>query len=204
MPLVPARTASAYRLNAGEAFRVINTHGTQVADTWLIASEDGTEYASMAHTRAATLKLAPQIGDQIFSNRRRAVATVVEDTSGGVHDTLIAACDQQRYAMLGHQGSHDNCADNFAKALVAAGLAPMPVPDPLNLFMNVPVGSDGNLSFSPPVSNPGSYVTVAADADLILVVSACPQDLLPVNGSRQTPREVEVQILSGVTTHTRR
>jgi uncharacterized protein YcgI (DUF1989 family) len=78
------------------------------------------------------------------------------------------------------------------------------VPDPLNLFMNVPVGPEGNLSFLPPVSNPGGYVTVAADADLILVVSACPQDLLPVNGSLQTPREVEVQILSGVTTHTRR
>jgi uncharacterized protein YcgI (DUF1989 family) len=197
MPVVPARTASTFQLNAGEAFRVINTYGTQVADIWLIASGDGSQYASMAHTRAATLQLAPKIGDRIFSNRRQPLATVVEDTSGGVHDTLIAACDRERYAMLGHQGPHDNCADNFATAIAAAGLSPMPVPDPFNVFMNVPVQADGSLAFLPPVSGAGSHLTVVADTDLVLVVSACPQDLLPVNGLLQTPRDVEVQILSG-------
>ena len=32
-------------------------------------------------------------GDALVTNRRRPILTLVEDTSPGLHDTLIAACD---------------------------------------------------------------------------------------------------------------
>ncbi len=193
MVLIPARTSAAFPLKAGQSLRVINTHGSQVVDTWLLA--DGGEYASMAHTRAGLLRLTPRVGDAILSNRRRPIATFLEDTSGGVHDTLIPACDQQRYTLLGHSGPHHNCADNFIAACSRAGLPAIPVPDPLNLFMNVPVAAQGRLAFEPPISKPGDFVTIRAEMALTLIVSACPQDLVPVNGSLQSPREVEVEIL---------
>lgn len=115
--------------------------------------------------------------------------TFVEDTSGGVHDTLIAACDRYRYEQLGHVGHHDNCTDNLAQALADLGLVATETPSPLNLFMNIPIGDEQSLSFEPPVSQPGSYVSLRAEMDLVIAFSACPQDLVPINGTACIPTE---------------
>jgi uncharacterized protein YcgI (DUF1989 family) len=49
--------------------------------------------------------------------------------------------------------------------------------------MNVPVAADGSLQFATPVSEAGQSIALRADTDLILVMSACPQDMTPVNGT---------------------
>jgi uncharacterized protein len=190
-----ARTGLAFPLPAGDAIRVVNTHGSQVVDTWAIVKADPRENLSMEHTRAALGKLAPQVGDHLYSNYRRVIASVVEDTSPGVHDTLIAACDQNRYTQLGHQGHHDNCTDNYISALAGVGITAHRAPCPLNLFMNVPVSADGRLRFDAPQSSPGDHVTIRAEVDLVIVLSACPQDLVPVNGAAQVPTDVAIEIL---------
>ena len=46
---------------------------------------------------------------------------IVEDTTEGVHDTLIAACDDARYKELGGGEGHRNCADNLVEGLGALG-----------------------------------------------------------------------------------
>jgi len=122
--------------------------------------------------------------------------TVVADTSPGVHDTLIASCDPERYRQLGFNGRHDNCLDNFERALADLGLAAPPLPAPLNLFMHVPWTEDGSLRFEPPVSSPGDLIRFRAEADLVVVMSACPQDLTPVNGAEQRPVDVHFRLLS--------
>ena len=124
--------------------------------------------------------------------------TVVDDTSPGIHDTLIASCDAERYRMLGHQGYHDSCLDNFNAALRELGETPPPLPAPLNLFMNIPWGSDGSLTFEAPRSRPGDLVRLRAETDLIIVMSACPQDLLPVNGQDQRPSDVHFRVFGRV------
>ena len=137
----------------------------------------------MEHTRAHSLHIVPRVGDVLRTNRRRPILTLIEDTSGGVHDTLIAACDPYRYAFLGVEGHHDNCADNLRTCLAEFGLSPLHVPSPLNLFMNIPWSQEGVLSFAaPPKSLPGGYVLLRAEMDLVIAFSACPQDVLPING----------------------
>ena len=182
------------RVAKGEVITVINTHGTQVVDTWAFSSDDIAEFMSMEHSRGGMLKVNPQNGDTLRSNQRRPMLTLIEDTSGGVHDTLIAACDRYRYEQLGHVGHHDNCTDNLAAALAALGLTPPETPSPLNLFMNIPVGGEGSISFEAPVSTPGSYVSMRAEMDLIVAFSACPQDLVPVNGTDCVPTEAHYRI----------
>ncbi|HTH77031.1 MAG TPA: urea carboxylase-associated family protein [Trinickia sp.] len=184
--VIPARRGVAVRLVQGEAIKVINTHGRQVVDTWAFNREDIGESMSMEHSRTAMLKVIPRVGDTLLTNRRRPILTWVEDTTPGVHDTLIAACDRHRYAQLGVVGHHDNCTDNLADALASLGLKTHETPCPLNLFMNVPVGGDGALKFEPPVSQPGEYVVLRAEMDLIIVMSACPQDVTAVNGMMPT------------------
>ncbi len=74
--------------------------------------------------------MRPKIGDALYSNRRRPILTLVEDTSPGVHGTLMAACDNYRYGLLGCTGYHDNCTDNLAAALYEIGLMPPETPSP--------------------------------------------------------------------------
>src|SRR5262249_60268311 len=100
---------------------------------------DLTEFMPNEHPRAHSLHVVPKVGDIMRTNQRRPILTLIEDTSGGVHDTLIAACDRHRYAFLGVEGHHDNCTDNLMAGLAALGLTSSHVPSPLSLFMNIPL-----------------------------------------------------------------
>jgi uncharacterized protein len=179
---IPARRGTAARVTGGQRVRVINTHGTQVVDAWAFNGSDVTEWMSMEASRASFMKLAAAVGDSFVTNRRRRILTLVEDTSGCAHDTLIAPCDAERYTLLGVDGYHDNCRDNLHAGLAELGVAIPATPPSLNLFMNIPWTADGRLAWGEPVSRPGNYAVFRAEMDLVIAFSACPQDILPING----------------------
>lgn len=192
--LVRAREGRAFRVVAGTDVRIINTHGTQVVDTWAFNAADPAEFMSMEHSRLHMGRLSPINGDFLVTNRRRPILALTEDTSGGVHDTLLAACDRYRYVLLGYSGLHDNCTDNLHAALREIDISLPYTPAPLNLFENSKPDVNGAIAIKPPISPPGSYVTLRAEIDLVLVFSACPQDMVPTNGSAMRPRDVQIQI----------
>ena len=191
---IPARSGKAVRLRAGQSAKVINTHGQQVVDTWAFSAADLSEFMSMEHARVAMGHIIPRVGDRLVTNRRRSLLRIIGDTSGGIHDTLIAACDRWRYELLGCPTYHDNCTDNLAAAMRELGLVAPKTPSPLNLFMNIPVRDGDHIEFLPPVSTSGSYVTLQAEMDCIVVFSACPQDMIPINGAEMTPTEAHFEI----------
>ena len=191
--VVPARQGRAVRVRRGQTVCIVNPHGTQVGDAWALNADDLGEYLSMPHTRAATDHLIPRVGDVLVSNRRRPMLRFSADTSPGIHDTQMAACDLYRYRGLGVADYHDNCADNFRMALQAVGLRAQDVPAPLNLWMNIPFQPDGSVAWLPPVSNPGDHVMFTACMDLVVVLSACPQDIIAINNCK--PMELHVQVL---------
>ncbi len=192
---IPARKGKATRLDKAQSVKVINTHGEQVVDTWAFTAADLGEFMSMEHTRATLVKLTPEVGDTLVTNRRRPILTLTEDTSHGVHDTLMAACDRYRYQLLGCTDDHDNCTDNLYAGMNELGLTPPEVPSPLNLFMNIPVIDGRRLDFLAPVTKPGDYVILRAEVDCIVAFSACPQDMLPVNGVACQPVEAHYEIV---------
>jgi len=187
--LVPARCGRAVRVAAGQTIRISNPHGTQVCDTWIYRAAFQDEFLSFEHTRAYLDRLIPRPGDPLVTNHRRPIAEFVTDTSPGIHDTLIAACDLYRYRNLGVLGYHDNCADNMRLALKAIGLRAREVPQPFNLWMNIPIRPDYSIDWLPPASKAGDYVEFRAVMDCIVVMSACPQDIIPINALK--PLEVQ-------------
>lgn len=191
---IPARRGAAAYLNRGQEVRVINTHGQQVIDTWAFNRHDLSECMSMEHLRTTLGRITVRVGDALVTTQRRPILTLVEDTSPGVHDTLLAACDRYRYELLGCKEYHDNCTDNLAAALSELGLTAPKTPCPWNLFMNIPVGADGQLSFEPPVSQPGDWVRLRAEMDCIIAFSVCPQDQVPINGIACRPTEAHFEI----------
>jgi len=191
---VAARSGRAVRLNAGETIRVINTHGTQVCDFWAFNADDPREFLSMEHLRAQIETIIPKPGQPLATNRRRSILQFMTDTSPGIHDTVIAACDIHRYRSLGVEGYHDNCTDNLRMAMLAIGFRAREIPAPFNLWMNIPVNPDHGIEWLPPVSSPGDYVEFKAEMDCICVMSACPQDLIPVNGIDNKPVELHFEV----------
>lgn len=191
---IPARTGKAIKLAAGQSIRIINTHGSQIVDTWAFNAYDVSEHLSMQHMRAYLDKVIPAAGDALVSNRRRPIVLFKEDTSPGVHDTLIAACDIYRYIGLGVTEYHANCQDNMYAAMAALGYTPPTCPSPLNLWMNTPA-TDNHIEWLPPVSKPGDYVVLEAAIDCVVAMSACPQDIVPINGEACSPTEVHYEVL---------
>jgi uncharacterized protein YcgI (DUF1989 family) len=193
--LVPAGGSATQRLRAGQLLKVINTSGTQVIDTWAFALADTREFMSMEHTRVEIERVSPRAGDQLYTNRRRPILTMMADTSPGVHDTTLAACDVYRYERLGAQGYHRNCTDNLAAAMQAADLDLVTTPCPLNLWENALVQPDGGQVIAPPVSAPGDYIVLRAELELVVVLSACPQDMALTNGA-DGPRDGHYAVIA--------
>ncbi len=194
MHVIPARRGRAVRVNQGQSIRVINTHGHQVVDFWAFSAEDLSEFMSMEHLRATLTSIFPKTGDDLVTNRRRPILRFTEDTSPGIHDTLMAACDDYRYGLLGCTEYHDNCTDNLHAALRRLGEQSPETPSPLNLWMNIPVAPDGSTGWGEPVSKPGDHVEFRAAMDCIAVMSCCPQDILPIN--KGSPVEAHYEVLS--------
>lgn len=198
---LPGRTGKAVLLEKGQTIRIINTHGTQVVDIWALSTtEEAPSYLSMSHSRGATLHVSPREGDILVSNRRAPMLEFVQDRSPGIHDTLISACDPARYALLGAP-NHASCTNNYRTALEAvlgkekvdSIMAWSTAPDPLNLFMNIPVSmsrdtelqgnrsAGGKLSFEGLTCQAGDYVVLRALMPCYIVMSACPMDIVGVN-----------------------
>ena len=183
---IPARAGKAARLKKGETVEVINTHGRQVVDFWAFNARNIREFLSMEHTRPSIARLTPVPSDRLWTNLRRPILEMVADTSPGVHDTTIAACCPRRYRQLGVKGYHESCQENLHKALAELKRTPPEVPCPFNLFQNSRYRRKRGLVFKPPKSKKGQSVTFRAEMDCIVVFSACPMDVVPVNAGKPT------------------
>ena len=192
---IVAGTGRAFRVPKGYLAEIATPEGPQVADTWAFALPDLGEFLSTEHTRSCLDRLAPRVGEAFYSNRRRPILTVVEDTSPGCHDLLMSACDVGRYTLLGHRGYHANCIDNLGAALRELGLQAPELPSPVNVFENVTVDTDGTLHIEPPRVRPGESLTLRAETDLVLVVSACPMDIVLTNGLDRRPKPIDVFVM---------
>lgn len=183
-------------LRAGEAIRLVNTFGAQVVDTWALGMHDTSEFLSVEHTRRMIGRLFPKQGDVFYSNRRSKMLLLEEDSFPGDHDTLFACCDKWLYKHYGCAPGHRSCTDNFLEALFAAGYDAQRVPNPVNLWMNIPVGAGGSVGIEPPVSRPGDHVVLRAMMDVVVVFSACPMDVVPINGPDLTPQPVHFEVIA--------
>lgn len=184
LQLIPARQYAAAFMKKGQHLKVINTYGQQVIDFWAFNSNDMEEYMSMHHSHAALLRIIPQVGDTLVTTKRRGIMTILEDSTPGIHDTLMPSCDRYRYEQLGCTEYHLNCKDNLAMALDDIDVKRLVHPAPFNLFMNIPVHtSDHNsISWEPSPAGVGEFITMRAEMDCVVAFSSCPQDIVPING----------------------
>lgn len=193
---VPGYEGRATRVAAGSTIRVIDVEGCQIGDLFVLCADDPSEVLSPAVTRLVNFTPFPRIGQAFYSNRRRRLLTMVEDTSPGVHDLTFAPCDRELYREFGAGDDHPNCRDNFFRALGSLGVALADHPDPINVFQNTPVNPDGTYTIGRALSRAGDYLALQVETDLILALTACSVDIpfegVQANGGRSTPLRLDV------------
>jgi hypothetical protein len=183
---IPPASGRSFSARAGDYVTVVDPEGEQIGDFVALSATDRTERFSTCHTRSVLRRIYVREGDHLYTTRRRPMLEIIEDRVG-CHDILIAPCDsalyEQRYGIIGHP----NCLDNLAGALSQHGIERWEVPEPLNIFQNTRVDSNGSFMPSRAVSRPGDRIVLRALFDIVGAVSACAQDQGHVNGDRLTP-----------------
>lgn len=183
--IVPAGCGAAVVVPANKHIRLINTSGTQVIDVWAFSTTTPTEHMSMSHSHATMHTIFPRVGNTLVTNHSSPILTITKDTTPGNHDTLVSACDLDRYQKVyGVEGWHANCAHNMKTALADIGFQGTVVdcPAPFNAFMNIPVGEKGVLTWEGPNTKVDDYIEWRAEMECVIVFSSCPNDMTAING----------------------
>lgn len=162
----------AFELAAGSRLEVVDPFGRQVSDMICFALEDHREYLSSGRTfdYESTIRLTH--GNLLWSNRSRPMMRIVEDTCG-THDFLLTPCSREMYRILYGQENHPSCLSNIAESLRPWQIGIDAVPTTFNIFMNVPVRSDGMITVAPPTSKPGDRIQFEALVDMVVALTAC-------------------------------
>jgi uncharacterized protein YcgI (DUF1989 family) len=191
MPIIAPKSAQAYRLASGEQITIVDVEGAQVADVVAFNQTDPAERLSQALTRVNLWKSRPRQGDSLYSMRNRPILSIIRDTVG-VHDLSFAPCNRLIYRDHFGVGDREGCLENLARALQPHGIGPELITDPLNVFMHTSVQPDDTLVIHRPVSRPGDSITLRAEIDCIIGISACAEDISDCNAGICTPIGVEI------------
>lgn len=167
----------AFVMSRGDTLRVIDPSGEQVADFVAFARADSAEWLSSGRTFDYNNTIYLTTGHVLYSNRSRAMATIVADTVGR-HDFLYTPCSQETFDILYTvKGHHPSCLENLAANLEPFGIGSDQVPTTFNIFMNVEVAPDGTLTILPPRSKAGDYIELRAETDLVIGLTACSAEM---------------------------
>jgi uncharacterized protein YcgI (DUF1989 family) len=188
---VPARTAAVVEVRRGEVLQVVDLEGRQVGDLMAYRSGDPGEYLSPGHTLSCLVKLVPETGDDLFSNRRTPLLRITRDDVG-THDMIVPCCDPERYGRDYDQPDHPSCLASLQRALADFGSDfAAPGESAWNVFMNNR-HEDGRIVTHEPEHGPGSAIDLDVLEDLVVALSACPQDLSPCNAYDPTAMAMRV------------
>jgi len=186
---VPGYGGGFVRASSGNFIRITDIMGGQIGDLYAIAIENHEEFTSPSVTRLYNLTKFPRIGQSFYSNRERPLLTFIEDHSPGLHDMLMASCSRPFFESFGME-EHPNCHDNYFTVAAEAGIGHKMKPDPVNIFQNTPVMHDGSILAGITMTRPGDYVVLRAEADIILILTACSTEA--INLCKSSPLRIEV------------
>ncbi|MCM3705121.1 MULTISPECIES: DUF1989 domain-containing protein [Cytobacillus] len=189
--IIPPYEGRSALIHKGEELIIIDMEGKQVGDFVCFNYEDPSEHVSPVHMRASLSSIRLKTGDWLYSNRRRPLMQLLEDTVGK-HDFFFPACDYYRYKVDFDKEDHPNCHDNIASALKKYNIHPSVIPDPINIFMNNVLDEAGDYVIAEPLSKPGDYIRLKALCDVVIACTTCSQDMAPVNGYKVTPIKMQI------------
>jgi urea carboxylase-associated protein 1 len=172
--IIPARMPWSGLVRKGQLLRIIDREGRQAVDFLCYNANDTVERYFAPNTIKAAGTISLTQGHVLYSDQANPLFTIVEDTYGS-HDTIGGACSAPSNLMLYGVEDCPGCRENFLKALAGHGMGRRDVVPNVNFFMRVPVDRSGSAEIARGDSEPGTYVTLRAEMDVLAVISNCPQ-----------------------------
>jgi urea carboxylase-associated protein 1 len=197
---VPAGEPWVHEVLRGQTLRIVDLRGNQAADTLFYNAHDYADRYSAQDTIREQGNIYLTTGTKLMSTRGTHLLTITADTCGR-HDTLGGACANEsnmvRYA-IDKRHMHA-CRSSFLKGLMdwGQGMEKRDITSNINFFMNVPVTPEGKLTFEDGISEPGKYVEMRAETDVLVAISNCPQLNNPCNAYDPTPVQVLIWKAAG-------
>jgi uncharacterized protein YcgI (DUF1989 family) len=184
---LPPASGGAVTLSAGDELTLEQLDDGQGVDVRAFAA-DGISF-SAAQTRWMH-GINPTVGASLWrAQPQRPLLTIVRDTAPG-HDLTFPPCSGPEYERYTGIAGHRGCAEMHAAALAAAGYAPWPGEDVLNLWLPSAVDPDGMLRSWPAWCRAGDRVVLRADDDVLVTLTTCADDLYGT--SQYEPKPVAV------------
>ena len=191
--IVEAGDSFVHEVLKGQIVRIVDLEGNQAVDTLFYNAHDYADRYSAQDTIREQGSLYLTTGSKLISTEGNVLLTIVADTCGR-HDTLGGACAAEsnmvRYAL--EKRSMHACRQSFLKGIQQwkHGMEKRDITSNINFFMNVPVTSEGGLTFEDGVSDAGKYVELRAEMDVLMLISNCPQLNNPCNAYNPTPVQI--------------
>lgn len=197
--VIPACDARSWKVKAGQLFRIVCSHGPQVADMNCWNLHNTAEHFYSSKTRQIH-RTHLTTGDRLWSNMPyiRPLCTIVHETiqygfdedGAGVHDVIGSRCDPYTNWLLTGENSHVCCHSNLTRQGDRDGIPERLVHDVLNVFMCTGFTLDTHQYFTKPSPvQVGDYIEFLAETDLLVSASTCPQgDVSIACGSTEQPR----------------
>ena len=197
--LVPANTGWAGEIKQGQVLRIT---ATTTVDFVCFDRQNLRERFDQARTKVYNMTIFVSTGHKLMSKSNQHLMTIVYDGwSGGHHDLQKGTCSASRFQLARLEGKiqqyykrdweppDHGCWENLSGVLEPYGIAPEDVPSPFNLNQHMEIdAATGKMEHTTHRPEPGSYVDLRAERDLLVAFSACPDP--PVGG-----KDVRVAIL---------
>lgn len=192
--IVTAKGVIAFEVRKGQTVRIEDVEGQQAVDLICYNLHDPAEKFWAAHTAKLNGMIYLTTGHVLYSDQANPMMTIVDDTVG-VNDLICGSCsyalDVVRY---GEEKASKGCMDLFEESIRPWGLERKDVPMCFNIFLDYPVeDEEGHVAIDKDApSKPGDHIDLRAEMDLIVSITACPQENNPCNGYNPTPIRVAV------------
>lgn len=189
--VIPKTEGRAFELLKGQTLRIIAHQGRQVADLFCVNLHDKREKFSTHE--ATSVDPSMRSAKVLYSGPPffQPLLTVSHDRHG-MH-WIHGRCNAFYYKRRFNVDHSPNCHDNIVNAMQPWGLSIYDVPlDTFNVFMVSHFDDQCRFQFSPPTIEKGDFVDMRADRDLLVAISACPNED-EVNDF--APKDLKIQIL---------
>ncbi|UUW92513.1 urea carboxylase-associated family protein [Pimelobacter simplex] len=188
----PARGFAAV-LHAGETLRITDIEGSQVSDLVAFSAADRAERFSPGNTRKLNNSVLLATGDVLYSNKCAPLLRLGKDLVGR-HDVTSSWCSPYDYPIRFGIHDHPSCLGILTEVLEPYAIRETDIPEPFNVFMHTQVnGQTGEFTVHAPMSNAGDYLDLIAEQEVLIALTACPQDMNDCNGGAITPLEVMIK-----------
>ncbi|MEN3341668.1 MAG: uncharacterized protein V7644_1072 [Actinomycetota bacterium] len=208
--IVPASHGRGFVVEKGQTLRIEEVEGKQVVDATFQNADNLRETFHAGQSMA--LNMLGGTGNlkqvrYLYSRPpyENVLMTVTDDPVGVNFAWMGGRCTRAIYEFRNERGigervqveGHRTCQQNLEEALAPFGVEPDEIPDVFNIWMNnddEATVRENHMVFLPPVADLGDYIELRAEMNVLVGISACPNDQDDVNAG--TPKPLGIKILA--------